>query len=456
MRAAGISPTVIPIRIHLQRFFWHALSDLLKAAATIGYLGRYLRFLTLLLLPFRLLANFVFAILLVNMYKAYLIAKKHCARIWRPAKNRLLFPLSTRYVLHGILIVTTVFVATNSLRAREIRQSELSKPSVLATLLRAQDDTEIVETSEGIITRVPHRRYGIGGVSPLDIGGPIEDADIAAVQDASSLVKPDLTGTDIGDRPREDVIFHTVEPGETVSTIAELYTISTSTILWENRLGERDFIKPGQKLTVLPTTGVSHRVNSGDTVAAIAKKYKAAEEDILAFNKLASADTIREGQVLIVPNGEAPPPPPAPTPTTRLAVATGVVNSGPAPANTIVAGSGLLWPTPGRKINQYFNGWHGGIDIDGEYSSPIYASQSGRVQSSGWNGGYGLRVVIDHGNGTQTLYGHASKLFVKVGQYVERGQTVAMQGSTGRSTGVHLHFEIYIGGRRVNPLSYVR
>ena len=95
------------------------------------------------------------------------------------------------------------------------------------------------------------------------------------------------------------------------------------------------------------------------------------------------------------------------------------------------------------------------IDISGNYDSPLYASAAGVVESSGWGSGYGNRVIINHGNGMKTLYGHASKLFVKAGDYISQGQTIAMMGCTGWCTGTHIHFEVIINGSKQNPLSYL-
>ena len=117
----------------------------------------------------------------------------------------------------------------------------------------------------------------------------------------------------------------------------------------------------------------------------------------------------------------------------------------------------LFWPTIGKGITQYYGWRHTGVDIDGDYASPIYASADGVVEKAGWNsGGYGLMILIGHPSGIKTRYGHASKLFVKVGDSVTRGQVIAMVGTTGRSTGTHLHFEIYVNDARTNPLRYIR
>lgn len=459
-RAAGRPPIGIFIRIHLQRIFWQFLSRLLKGFALCGF-GLY-KLAMLLFVPARILARMVFSVVLVNVYKFYLLGKKQTERYWRPAKNPILFPFSTRNVVHGMLILATLFVATNSIKAREIRQEELVQPTILSGMLNVETDVVIVETSDSMHKTSSHY-VGSGGVSFYDVGGGTDnDFDLAATQDASSLLKQEITGTEEGVAPRSDVVYYVVESGETVSTIAQKYHVSINTILWENRLGDTTLIQPGQKLTILPTTGISYRVQSGDTLAGVVNKFGGQVSDIVAFNKLANDSAIAQNQVLIIPGGK-PPAPPAVVPTSRLAsydsraqASASADFDGEVPTSAPRPGEGLYWPTDSHKINQYYRWGHTGVDIDNAASSsPIFASQDGHVITAGWGGGYGLEIVIDHGNGMRTLYGHASRIFVHAGQYVERGQTIAIQGCTGRCTGTHLHFEVQIGGRRVNPLSYL-
>jgi murein DD-endopeptidase MepM/ murein hydrolase activator NlpD len=117
----------------------------------------------------------------------------------------------------------------------------------------------------------------------------------------------------------------------------------------------------------------------------------------------------------------------------------------------------LLWPTTQHSITQYYGWNHTGVDLDGDYVDAIYASADGVVETAGWNsGGYGLMIFIDHQNGMKTRYAHASKMFVKAGDRVKKGQVIAMVGTTGRSTGTHLHYEVYLNGKRQNPLKYIK
>lgn len=392
-----------------------------------------------------------FSLILVKLYRMYLFVKSRFDARFRTAKNRFLFPLTSRYALHAVFAIAVLTVAVVSVRAHGAT-TVTARPSLLSAILQREIDEEIVETA--ITAPRKYHREGIGGISPLDVAVTATTEDVAATQGNSSLVKPLFASTTLGERPREDVTYHYVEGGETVSDIAERYGISVNTVLWENDMGPGDFIRPGQKLTILPVTGVAHRIANGETLASIAKTFESDVDKIVDYNKLADASAISVGDVVLIPDGRVPPPAPTPVPTSRIAYAE-TPYSNAAPADAPVSGGKFQWPTVYRKLNQYFTYRHGGVDIDGDYSTPIYAAQAGRVVQSGWRGGYGLAVVIDHGNGYVTLYGHASKLFVKSGQYVTKGQSLGMVGTTGYSTGTHLHFEIRINGRTVNPLSYL-
>jgi murein DD-endopeptidase MepM/ murein hydrolase activator NlpD len=210
-------------------------------------------------------------------------------------------------------------------------------------------------------------------------------------------------------------------------------------------------------------------VKSGDTLGEIASKYGGDLEEIMRANQLAD-EIVPVGKELIIPGGE----PPKIVQERVIAVSRDQlrepgVSQYSAPAESAVnvnkpadvveqqITTKLLWPTSGHVITQYYGWRHTGLDIDGDYTSPLYASEDGVVEISGWNsGGYGLQVLIRHPNGIKTRYAHASKLFVKAGDAVKRGQVIAMMGSTGRSTGSHIHYEVIVNGAKVNPLLYIR
>ncbi|MEK7122729.1 MAG: M23 family metallopeptidase, partial [Patescibacteria group bacterium] len=169
-------------------------------------------------------------------------------------------------------------------------------------------------------------------------------------------------------------------------------------------------------------------------------------------NQLRNANAVAIGELLIIPDGVMPRQTPRQQPQSLIAR----VRESIAPSGTNARSSGFIWPTSARRVTQYFSWRHNGVDIAGPTSNKIYASAAGTVSFAGWANGYGLSVVIDHGNGQQTRYGHSRQLFVKSGQQVSQGETIAMVGSTGRSTGPHVHFEIIKNGQRVNPFTYIR
>jgi len=257
--------------------------------------------------------------------------------------------------------------------------------------------------------------------------------------------------TIISEKPRDKIIEYEVLGGDTVSGIAEKFGISVETVKWANDMSDVDDIRPGDTLKILPVSGVAHTVGSGDTIYSVAKKYQAEAQAILdfPFNEVGDDFALKVGQILIVPDG-APPQKPKPPPTQYLAK----VNI---PQGPISAVGQFLWPAFGQ-LAQYFSWYHPAIDISNTAGGAIRAADSGKVIVAGWpdSSGYGRRIIIDHGNGFTTLYAHLSSTAVSVGQYVSRGQTIGMMGSTGRSTGVHLHLEIRKNGVAQNPLSLLK
>lgn len=260
--------------------------------------------------------------------------------------------------------------------------------------------------------------------------------------------------TSVSDKPRSEIIEYEVETGETLSQIASKFGLSQETIKWANSIESVDTIKPGQKLKILPVSGVAHIVKSGDTLDSVAKKYEAESQGILdfPFNDVPDDFKLQIGQVLIVPEGVPPESKVVPKSKSRTFFAQGPQSTFNAPG-----GGSFMWPVNG-EISQNFAWYHPGTDVANRSAPPIFASDGGTVVVAGWpdNYGYGNRVVIDHGNGYQTLYAHLSNIYVSVGQTVSRGQSVGQMGSTGRSTGTHLHFEVRFKGVAVNPLAILK
>jgi murein DD-endopeptidase MepM/ murein hydrolase activator NlpD len=227
-----------------------------------------------------------------------------------------------------------------------------------------------------------------------------------------------------------EISVYVVREGDTLSQIAEMFDVSAKTILWANSISSATSIRPGDTLVILPITGVRHIVKSGDTLATIAKKYQGDVDDILAYNQLASASEIRIGDTVIIPDGTIAPP------------QTATVRGGAVAAGG--GSSGFIHPVPGAVRTQGIHGYNG-VDLAAPVGTAVRAAQGGSVivaRGSGWNGGYGLYVVVKHPNGTQTLYAHLNTVHVTAGDTVASGQTIGTVGNTGRSTGSHLHFEV--------------
>lgn len=260
------------------------------------------------------------------------------------------------------------------------------------------------------------------------------------------------TMTMISDKPRAEDIEYIVQDGDTVSTIAEKFGVSVDTLKWANpNMTSIKTVKPGQKLIVPPVTGVVHIVKSGETIYSIAKKYSVDAQAVVdyPFNSFTNDETfsLAIGQRLIVPDGVMP---------AQAAPAVNSIARTP-DAGAVTATGSWAWPTKG-VITQGFKPWHKAIDVANPAAPPILAADSGTVMVAGWpdNSGYGNRVVINHGNGFITLYGHMSRIDVKPGQTVKRGDQLGIMGSTGRSTGTHLHFEIRTSKGNIDPLKALR
>lgn len=260
--------------------------------------------------------------------------------------------------------------------------------------------------------------------------------------------------TQVSDKPRADILDYTVENGDTLAAIGKKFGVDTDSIKWLNKDLNEKKMKPGTVLKIPPVTGVVHSVKGGETIYSIAKKYNVSAQAVVdfPFNEFTNDETfsLAIGQQLIIPDGVMPDEPIF-SPRSNLA-STLTPNAG-----VVSAIGSWIWPAAGT-ITQEFKPWHKGIDIANHGGGPILAADSGTVIVASWldNTGYGNRVMIDHGNGTRTLYGHMSSFSVVVGQTVKRGDKLGMMGSTGRSTGTHLHFEIRTDKGNMNPLAALK
>lgn len=244
---------------------------------------------------------------------------------------------------------------------------------------------------------------------------------------------------------------YTVKEGDTLSSIAGKFGVSLDSVKWANPSINWQKVKPGVLVAIPPVTGVVYKVKAGETVNSIAKKFQTEPQGIVDFplNTFANDETFAlvAGQTLIVPDGIMP---------DETATAPRLATVLTPDAGAVSATGSFVWPTQGR-ITQSFRWYHKGEDIANAIGTPILAADAGKVVTAGWtNVGYGNHIIIDHENGYMTLYGHLSQISVVAGQRVARGALIGLMGSTGRSTGPHLHFEIRTSGGNVDPLGYLK
>ena len=253
-------------------------------------------------------------------------------------------------------------------------------------------------------------------------------------------------GSDV--ETRTEITTYTVKQGDTVYDIAQRYEISGESILWANgKLEDNpDLLSVGQELVILPVSGILHVVEEGDSLASIAARYRVDMASIADFpgNDFSETYELAVGQRLTVPGGTKPYVP-------RLVFAF----KGPVPSGAKKGTGTFGWPTTGL-ITQKFWSRHRGIDIGSRDGTPVYAADSGYVALARWSDvGYGRMVIIDHGNGFQTLYAHFGVYYVEEGQSVAKGEKIGLMGNTGNSTGPHLHFEISVKRVKRNPMIYL-
>lgn len=265
----------------------------------------------------------------------------------------------------------------------------------------------------------------------------------------SATTESDGIETIVSEKVRDKVKIYKVEEGDTVASIAKKFGVDEDTIRWQNNL-VKDKIKVGQTLEILPVTGIAHKTVKGDTVYSISKKYDSSAQAVVdfPFNTFSNDETfeLAIGQIVIVPDGVRP---------AEAAISPRIRQITP-DAGSVVASGSFVWPAQGT-ISQNFSWYHPGLDIANRAAPNVLAADAGVVTYAGClSYGYGCHVIINHGNGYTTLYGHLQQIYVKVNQTIARGSAVGKMGSTGRSTGIHLHFEVAKNGVKLIPLSVLR
>lgn len=263
--------------------------------------------------------------------------------------------------------------------------------------------------------------------------------DIMIVGDEALLSETGPSGTiaDI-EEGRDDSIGmisnYVVQKGDTISFIAKMFGVSVSTIEWANDIKKGHYIQEGDNLIILPISGVRYTIKSGDNLKKVVAKYKGDIDEVLQYNNLKQDSLLAVGDTVIIPNGRVE----------VESVAGSVKSSKTRGLNGPYYEGYYTRPLEGGRKSQGIHGWNG-VDIAAPIGTPIFAAASGRViisKNYGWNGGYGNYIVLEHPNKTQTVYGHMVKTVSEQGEYVNQGQIIGYVGSTGRSTGPHLHFEV--------------
>lgn len=282
------------------------------------------------------------------------------------------------------------------------------------------------------------------------LDGKILTNENASVSTTDDLLDKDLTS--------DQISLYTVRKGDKIEQIAKMFGVNVNTVLWANDLKKGVALEQDQVLVILPISSVKYVVKKGDTLASIAKYYKTDIEDIAQFNSLETDSKLVIGDEVIIPDAEgslieAENKKIADTKNTNKKkkgnVDEGKVIGGGNSKRVDTSGF-FARPVVGGTRTQGLHG-HNGIDIASAYGSSILAAATGKVviaKTGGWGGGYGNYIVVQHSNGTQTLYAHLSSALVQTGDFVSKGQVIGRMGSTGRSSGVHLHFEVR-GGK--NP-----
>jgi murein DD-endopeptidase MepM/ murein hydrolase activator NlpD len=325
---------------------------------------------------------------------------------------------------------------------------------------RFRSDPVVASDGQVAATSTPEPTESLSNEAPAPVVLPTWHAPMAVPES----VDRDLSArTIIPDRPSTEILLHIVQSGDSLFGIANGYNIEPETVLWANYelLDDNpDFLEAGMELSIPPVNGVYYEWQEGDTLDGVAAAFEAQVENILGFssNVLDLADLhIEPGTQLMIPGGRRE--------FRQWLIPT--IARGSAGVNTSALGpgactgsyeglygsGGFIWPSSNHFIsgNDYWSG-HLAIDIAVVEGQGILASDAGVVVFSGWAvGGYGNMIMVDHGNGFQTLYAHLSGVVAPCGASVVAGQTVGLGGSTGNSTGSHLHFEVRSNGGFINP-----
>lgn len=343
--------------------------------------------------------------------------------------------------------------------ARAVASLVLAAAIFVPAAARAGILSDIMDTLTGSSASAAEVSAPVESLQTLELARPATNIDPSAARGGGDIVilddtallpdeGPSGTIADIEKPKNSTISVYVVRPGDTIASIAKLHDVSPNTIRWANDIPAGGGVRVGQTLTILPVTGIRYTVKKGDTIAGIAKRTGADAGDIANYNGLTVDETLVVGSTIIIPDGEAAAPAPASAPKKK---ATPTVIKRIVSAVTGGSISGYIAPLANYVQTQGVHGYNA-VDMAARSGTPIMAAAGGKVivaKSGGYNGGYGSYVVVQHSNGSQTLYAHMSRVNTTGGESVVQGQVIGYVGSTGKSTGAHLHFEIRNGIR--NP-----
>lgn len=355
-----------------------------------------------------------------------------------------------------LLFIAVAAIATNFSYRTSSTVPVAASQSLLFSFLKQNPEAnpKLVDAFESVNLKLENTHTFTKQILAASKKGEIENVAPLPTLSGSALLKPNPAGSSAAGI-KKDIEVYQVKNGDTVGRIAATYGVTVDTIVWENNLTSAGLIKPGQELKILPTSGIKHIVQIGETISGIAKKYGVDAEDILEFNEIEIVEHIFPGEEIIIPNGIKKSPP---TPQRQQYLADlqkEDYKKVEVPSDFQGSSAGYVWPLPAaRRLSQYFSSKHRAIDVPCRDCS-VVAAAAGIVELAGWQTGYGNTIVVNHGNGVKTRYAHGKQLLVSAGDNVEQGQQVMISGSTGRSTGPHLHFEVKVNGQLVNPLGVV-
>jgi len=455
------------IKKYLLNFSLILLKFLILFKKTIDFLSFYS-----LVKPFYIIARFIFSKIIVKIYYFYFyITKKYKLSHFR---GQFFAFLIYQRLVHVLVFVLSFIICFNNLTQESNTNSidEIVSKTVLFKLIKSEFND--LEFAEELIEESIDENANIIAGQPKYIDETVylknkkttltketeeeideENIDNIPVTDQSSaMIKPEIVTTKKTILPRKETIIYTVNAGDTISSIAKKFKISVNTILWENNLTASSLIRPGDQLDIPPGTGINHVIRKGETLSKIAQKYDVKSDKILLANDIEEANKIKIGQKIFIPDGEMIYTAQKTTPKRSLTAIKEAIQYSKTKKQS--ASNKMCWPTSGHRITQYYSWRHRGLDIANKTGTPLYAAEAGTIEYAGWTNGYGYNIIINHGGGKKTRYAHASKFYVKKGDYVNRCQRIAAMGSTGWSTGPHIHFEVIINGSKYNPLNYIR